>query len=43
MVVQDGDYMTAGVWVIIVMLIAFGVIVLMILISGRKMKNIKRW
>ena len=28
MVVQDGDYMTAGVWVIIVMLIAFGVIVL---------------
>ena len=36
-------YMTAGVWVIIVMLIAFGVIVLMNLISGRKMKNIKRW
>ena len=35
--------MTAGVWVIIVMLIAFGVIVLMNLISGRKMKNIKRW
>ena len=43
MVVQDGDYMTAGVWVISVMLIAFGVIVLMNLISGRKMKNIKRW
>ena len=43
MVVQDGDYMTAGVWVIIVMLIAFGVIVLTNLISGRKMKNIKRW
>ena len=43
MVVQDGDYMTAGEWVIIVMLIAFGVIVLMNLISGRKMKNIKRW
>lgn len=43
LVVQDGDYMTAGVWVIIVMLIAFGVIVLMNLISGRKMKNIKRW
>ena len=43
MVVQDGNYTTAGVWVIIVMLIAFGVIVLMNLISGRKMKNIKRW
>ena len=43
MVVQDGNYTMAGVWVIIVMLIAFGVIVLMNLISGRKMKNIKRW
>ena len=40
MVVQDGDYMTAGVWVIIVMLIAFGVIVLMNLISGRKISNV---
>ena len=43
MVVQDGDYLTAGVWVVIVMLIAFGVIVLMNLILGRKMKNVKRW
>ena len=43
MVVQDGDYLTAGVWVVIVMLIAVGVIVLMNLISGRKMKNVKRW
>ena len=43
MVVQDGDYMTTGVWVIIVMLIAFGVIFLMNLVSGRKMKNVKRW
>lgn len=43
MVVQDGDYLTAGVWVVIVMLIAFGVIMLMNLISGRKMKNVKRW
>lgn len=43
MVVQDGDYLTAGVWVVIVMLIAFGVIVLMNLISGRKMKHVKRW
>lgn len=43
MVIQDGDYLTAGVWVIIVMLIAFGVIFLMNLISGRKMKQIRRW
>lgn len=43
MVIQDGDYMTAGVWVAIVMVIAFLVIFLMNLISGKKMKNIKRW
>lgn len=43
MVIQDGDYLTAGVWVIIVMLIAFVVIVLMNLISGKAMKNVKRW
>lgn len=43
MVIQDGDYATAGVWVAIVMVIAFLVIFLMNLISGRKMKNIKRW
>ena len=41
MVIQDGDYMTAGVWVAIVMVIAFLVIFLMNLISGKKMK--KRW
>ena len=43
MVIQDGDYMTAGVWVAIVMVIAFPVIFLMNLISGKKMKNVKRW
>ena len=43
MVLQDGDYMTAGVWVAIVMVIAFLVIFLMNLISGKKMKNVKRW
>ena len=42
MVIQDGDYMT-GVWVAIVMVIAFLVIFLMNLISGKKMKNVKRW
>lgn len=42
MVIQDGDYMTAGVWVAIVMVIAFLVIFLMNLISGKKMKNVKR-
>lgn len=43
MVIQDGDYMTAGVWVAIVMVIAFLVIFLMNLISGKKMKNVKMW
>ena len=43
MVIQDGAYMTAGVWVAIVMVIAFLVIFLMNLISGKKMKNVKRW
>lgn len=43
MVIQDGDYKTAGVWVAIVMVIAFLVIFLMNLISGKKMKNVKRW
>ena len=43
MVIQDGDYMTAGVWVAIVMVIAFLVIFLMNLISGKKMKSVKRW
>lgn len=43
MVIQDGDYVTAGVWVIIIMLIAFGVIVAMNLVAGKNMKNIQRW
>ena len=43
MVIQDGDYMTAGVWVAMVMVSAFLVIFLMNLISGKKMKNVKRW
>ena len=43
MVIQDGDYATAGVWVAIVILIAFLVIFSMYFISGTKMKNIKRW
>ena len=43
MVIQDGDYLTAGIWVGIVMLIAFLIIFLMNLISGKKMKHIGRW
>lgn len=43
MVIQDGNYLTAGVWVVIVMLIAFGIIFLMNLLSGKNMKHVKRW
>lgn len=43
MVIQDGDYVTAGFWVIIVLLIAFVVIWLINLITGSKMRNIRRW
>jgi molybdate transport system permease protein len=43
MVIQDGDYMSAGVWVVIVMIIAFFIIFTMNIILGSKMKNIKRW
>lgn len=43
MVIQDGDYLTAGIWVAVVMIIAFLVIFLMNLISGKKMKHIGRW
>lgn len=43
MVIQDGDYLTAGIWVTVVIVIAFVVIFLMNIISGKKMKNIGRW
>ena len=43
MVIKDGDYLTAGIWVAVVMIIAFLVIFLMNLISGKKMKHIGRW
>lgn len=43
MVIQDGDYGTAGFWVLIIMLIAFVVIFLMNLISAKSMKQIRRW
>ena len=38
---QNGDYVTAGVWVVIVMLIAFGIVMLMNLITNGR--NGRRW
>lgn len=38
---QNGDYLTAGVWVVIVLLIAFLIVLVMNLITGRKDR--RRW
>lgn len=43
MVMQDGDFLTAGIWVFIVLLIAFFILVLMNLAAGKKNKIVKRW
>lgn len=43
MVIQDGDFVTAGFWVVIVLLISFGIIFTVNMVTGSKMKNIKRW
>ena len=43
MVIQNGDYLTAGLWVAIILLISFGIVVLMNLFADSKMKNIKKW
>ena len=43
MVIQDGDYLTAGIWTLIVIGIAFVFIFLMNLISGRVLTNVQRW
>lgn len=43
MVIQDGDYATAGFWVGVVVLIAFVIVCLMNLITGKRMKHISKW
>ena len=43
MVIQDQNYLTAGVWVAIVLVIAFAAIVLMNVISSKAMKNVEKW
>ena len=43
LVMQDQDYVTGGIWVLIVIIIAFAAIVLMNLAAGKTQKNVKRW
>lgn len=43
MVIQDGDYLTAGVWVAVVLTMAFGILFLMNLFAGTGKRSGKRW
>lgn len=43
MVIQDGDYITASIWVIIISFISFVIIFSINLISGKNIKHIKKW
>lgn len=43
MVIQDGDYIGAGIWVVIVMIIAFVIILVMNIILGRASRNNTKW
>ena len=43
MVIQDGDYKTAGLWVAVVLAIALMITILVNLIAGKQMRHIKRW
>ncbi|MCI6731197.1 MAG: molybdate ABC transporter permease subunit [Lachnospiraceae bacterium] len=43
MVIQDGDYTTAGIWVTIIVVISFVIIVTMNLLSGRGKHHTQTW
>lgn len=43
MVIQDGDYATAGIWVAIVMVFAFIIIFMLNIVLSGKMRTVKRW
>lgn len=43
MVIQDGDYVTAGVWTAVVIVVAFVFILVMNLISAKAVKGGRRW
>lgn len=43
MVIQDGDYATAGFWVVVILIIAFLVIFLLNIITAKSIKHVSRW
>lgn len=43
MVVQDNDYITAGIWVVILLFVAFIIVFVMNMTAGKNIKSNKRW
>jgi len=43
MVIQDGDFVTAGIWAVLVALIVFSAVLLLNFATGRKEKRGRRW
>ena len=43
MVIQNGDYATAGVWVAVILVISFVIVVLMNVFADSRLKNVKKW
>jgi len=43
MVIQNGDYLTAGLWVAMILLISFGIVVVMNIFADSKLMNVKKW
>lgn len=43
MVIQNGDYVTAGIWVAVMLVIGFCIVFLMNLVSGHRNKTAGRW
>jgi molybdate transport system permease protein len=43
MVIQNGDYATAGVWVAVILIISFAIVFLMNIFADSRLKNVKKW
>ena len=43
MVMQDQDYLTAGIWVAVIVIISFGIIFLLNYVTMRKEHQIRKW
>ena len=43
MVIQNGDYVTAGFWVLVIMILAFVIVLVMNLFTAKQMKHINRY